>query len=77
MDEKQRFCFARDDDGHDYLIPLELRTEFKDEMERRLNLPWGGNDYRAASNSFEEKFGEMRIGESLTNYSFIDPAGIG
>ena len=76
MDEKQRFYFDSDDDGHDYLIPLELRTEFQDEMERCLSLPWGHDDYYAASNSFEEKFGGMRVGESISNYSFIDPAGI-
>lgn len=32
MDGTQRFCFRSDDDGHDYLIPADLRTAFDADM---------------------------------------------
>lgn len=30
---EQRWCFREDDDGHDYLIPLELTEKFRVDME--------------------------------------------
>ena len=30
----QRWCFRSDDDGHDYLIPVELERKFSSDMEK-------------------------------------------
>ena len=32
MSEK-RWCFRKDDDGHNYLIPAEMGQKFRDDME--------------------------------------------
>lgn len=61
MGEK-RFCFCKDESGHDYLVPAELLDEF----DRLLCLD-------DASLQFEEIFAGMRTGMSPSLYSFTDP----
>ena len=72
MDEK-RFYFDSDDDGHDYLVPLEMRDLFREMLEDCFGHTWGDDDYYASQNRFEEKFGKMRIGMSTRFYSFTNP----
>ncbi len=57
-----RWCFKRDDDGHDYLIPLDMVEEFD-------KLLYETDDHYE---SFINKFDEMRIGYP-SGYSFTDP----
>lgn len=58
----KRYCFERDDSGHDYLIPAELKEEFN-------RLLYEEEDEFA----FIEKFDDMRIGCSPSLYSFEKP----
>lgn len=59
----QRWCFKRDDDGHNYLIPVELSSLF-DELEQN-----GEEDgYAEFCNTFDQY-----ICDSFLNYSFENP----
>lgn len=62
---EKRYCFRRDEDSHVYLVPLELAESFDTECE----LAYSEDEYE----TFEEKFGQYRIGAGPYNYSFIDP----
>lgn len=58
-----RYCFAHDDDGHVYLIPLGLRKKFNEDMEEAYNTDDFGivdwvDSYRC---------------DSETGYSFENP----
>lgn len=55
----QRYRIMNDDSGHQYVIPAELRDEF----EVLLEDP----------DTFEDKFGECRLGKHLACLTFIDP----
>ena len=68
---EQRFYFTKDDSGHDYLVPLELKEDWRKMFEDCYKDRTGMN-YDAIE-KFEEKFGAMRIGESISRYSFTDP----
>ena len=67
----KRFYFDTDDSGHDYLVPLELKEDFQN-MSEDCYKDRTGMNFEAIEN-FEDKFGSMRIGESITRYSFTDP----
>jgi len=60
--DKPRFCFEKDDDGHDYLIPWELRDRFNKLVEDEDN--W---------EEFTKEFGDMCIGKNPSHISFTDP----
>ena len=58
-----RYCFVRDDECGNYLIPVELKGDFK-----RMLLE-GEADYWA---EFNELFDLYRI-DSMCNWTFTDP----
>ena len=58
----QRYCFVCED-GHNYLIPVERRKEFYDELDTGDEDGWA---------TFNNKFDEYRC-DSFTNYTFTDP----
>lgn len=60
---RQRWCFKRDDDGHNYLIPVELSSLFDELLEN------GEEDgYAEFCNTFDQ-YGC----DSFLNYSFEKP----
>lgn len=61
-DKSRRFCFKKDDSGHDYLVPWELRDRFRELVEDE-----------DAWEAFEETFGNMRINIHPSFISFTDP----
>lgn len=62
----QRMCFMSDDDGHDYLIPVDQRVAFIDWV---LAGPyWEGYE--------GPEFDDARLNMHLCNYSFVDPQEI-
>lgn len=58
-----KYCFARDNDGHNYLIPLHLKEKFNTDIEKA----YGSNDF-----SVVDWVDEYRCG-SITGYSFENP----
>lgn len=62
-----KYCFAHDDDGHNYLIPLSLKERFYHDMEKAYGL----DDF-----SIVDWVDEYRCG-SVTGYSFENPEAIG
>ena len=60
--DKQRFCLVKDEDGHDYLIPWEMRSKF-DEL----------SESEDAWEKFECEFGNMRTGIHPSCISFAEP----
>lgn len=65
MKKPIRYCFARDNDSHLYLIPASLKDEFTTKME----LAYETDDF----DEFEEQFKPYRKGSDFTNFSFTDP----
>lgn len=61
----QRYCFVRDEDCHNYLIPVELKERFK------FLLDSGEDDWWA---TFNDEFEQYRI-DSMTYWTFTDPKG--
>jgi hypothetical protein len=61
---KQRYCFLSDDDGHDYMVPLELRDKFQKDMEEA---------YRIEDFGIVDWVDEYRCGYHPSCYSFTDP----
>jgi hypothetical protein len=59
-----RWCFASDDDGHDYLIPVELREKFKADMEKA----YSSDDFSGV-----DWVDQYRTGCHINCYSFADP----
>jgi hypothetical protein len=59
----QRWCFQRDDSGHNYLIPAEESEWFHKELEK----DWDDPDYQ-----FDDLFGRYRC-DSTSNYTFENP----
>ena len=68
MSEEKRYCFVGDDDGHDYLIPVERREEFR----LLIVNGYATNDF----GQFEDEFESMRIG-SCRLFSFTSPEWTG
>ena len=62
MDE--RFCFLKDDDGHNYLVPVRLHKRFDEALEH------GEEDCGVA---FCNEFSKYEVGRSISSYSFISP----
>ena len=60
--EEKRFCLMKDDDGHDYLVPWELRDRFNELVEDEDN--W---------EAFAEEFADMETGVHPSWISFTDP----
>lgn len=58
----QRWCFKQDDDGHNFLIPVELSSLFNELVERQ-------DDYYAEFNNTFDQYGC----DSFLNYSFERP----
>lgn len=58
-----RYCFKRDDDGHNYLIPVEMSGDFEND------LLFGELDYYA---EFNNKYEEYLI-NSFTDWTFENP----
>lgn len=59
--ERQRYCFEKDNDGHTYLIPFDMKDKFH------------GLLYGEDEDTFIKEFDHMRINMHFSNYSFIDP----
>ncbi len=77
---EQRFCFVSDDDGHKYLIPVELREEFNNELdwlnEHQMDCvssSMAGKTYGEREDAFIRKFHQYMTGISIYNYTFTDP----
>ena len=65
--EYQRVYITQDNDGHDYVIPYEMREEFDQSIED-LNYLNENNDFvniDAAEEEFEEKFGKYMTGGDI------------
>jgi hypothetical protein len=62
MSETKRYFFSKDDDGHSYMIPVELRQEWLELRE----------DDEAWAKPEWDKFEDCRI-DSYTHYSFENP----
>lgn len=60
---QQRFKLLSDDDGHQYLIPVEDESNF----EHWLESIYENKNYKGKS------FEDCRLHRSFTAYSFIDP----
>lgn len=58
-----RYCFVRDDDCHNYLIPVEAKARFL------LLLETGEEDYWG---TFNDEFEQYMI-DAMTNWTFTDP----
>lgn len=58
----QRYCFKRDDDGHNYMIPVEMSELFDKTLD-----DWE-DDYVEFNNNFDS----LRI-DALTNWTFENP----
>jgi hypothetical protein len=63
--EEERWCFAKDDDGHDFLIPAKLKEKFDKDMEEayvtgNFGLVDWTSEYRCCHPSW---------------YTFTDPKG--
>lgn len=56
----ERWCFAKDDDGHNYLIPASRYNEFQEACDNC-------ND-----DLINNEFDQFRC-DSLSNYTFTDP----
>ena len=56
MKEYKRVYVTKDDDGHDYIIPWELKDDFNTELE---------NGYDDEFESFNEKFGDYMTGGDI------------
>jgi hypothetical protein len=61
------YSLLKDDDGHSYVVPVELVTEFF-EMEEDINE--GRDEY---ANKFNERFGEYRLGYHPSGLEFACP----
>lgn len=61
--EEQRYCFIKDDDSHNYLIPVEYAKHFTELLEN------GEDDCYAA---FNNEFDQYRV-DAMTNWSFTNP----
>lgn len=78
-----RYCFEHDDDGHDYLIPVEFKEEFNiliceiNKFEHPTKLSDEDFElYEEKLDTFCQKFDQYRIGTSYTLYSFEKPEKI-
>ena len=60
---EQRYVFVSDDDGHNYMIPVELRGLFNTQVE----LDWDDPE-----NKFDDLFEEYRI-DSVSGITFTNP----
>lgn len=58
-----RYCFVRDEDCHNYLIPVELKERFVHLLAN------GEDDYWATFNNEFEGYGI----DAMTNWTFTDP----
>lgn len=58
----QRWCFKQDDDGHNFLIPVELSSLFNELVERQDDY------YTEFNNTFDQ-----HSCDSFLNYSFENP----
>jgi len=68
-----RFFFDSDDDGHWYIVPVELKSVFYDLMEKSESSKPGSDEWNDACDQINEKFGEHRIDGWPSNYSFENP----
>lgn len=60
----QRWCFKQDDDGHNFLIPVELSSKFSEMLVSAIDE----GDYAEFNNMFDEY-----VCDSFLNYSFENP----
>lgn len=60
----QRWCFKQDDDGHNFLIPVELSSKFSEMLVSAINE----EDYAEFNNAFDQY-----SCDSFLNYSFENP----
>lgn len=61
--EEKRYVFACDDDGHNYMIPVEMKGLFNEQVE----LDWDDPE-----NMFDALFEEDRV-DSISEYTFTNP----
>ena len=66
----KRYRFARDNDGHDYLIRVEEAADFNRLLKEAGD--WDGTN-KAAEEDFYERFGELVMDFHPLQYSFVDP----
>ena len=57
----QRYCFLQDDDGHEYLVPVEDALDFRHWVDS------------GESELTRDKFESYRLGGWRGRYSFTDP----
>lgn len=67
-----RYCFERDDDCHNYLIPLELQKDFNDALNKINSVKSNSDEWYDLIDDFESQFEDMRI-DSISDYSFTEP----
>lgn len=60
--EVQRWCFAKDDDGHTFLIPAHMKAQFEE-------LLYKDDDFE----EFNDVFYQYGIGGGAEGYTFTDP----
>lgn len=61
----QRYSFLKDNDGHLYLVPVELKQEFNNLLKKAEK-----NDDH---DEFNDKFEKCRCGSHLSTYTFTNP----
>ena len=62
-----RYRFVKDDDGHNYLIPVDLTEDFYDDLVQCLTVE-GGLSYCKFNNTFDQ----YRC-DSISNFTFENP----
>lgn len=67
-----RYCFRKDEDGHNYLIPVTLRAKFDYLITKLENLPDYLDEWYSLSDDFNHIFYEYRC-DSPESYTFRDP----
>ena len=76
---EQRFRFAKDDDGHDYLIPANLKEKFDEWLEHQGRLWEPGlsdEEFKRIEAEYSgPDFNDYRADYHPSNYTFLDPQG--
>jgi len=60
-----------DDDGHEYVVPVELVEEFDIIMDYIRDLRWGSDKRYDAEAEFEAEFGKYRVGGEIRDMKII------
>jgi hypothetical protein len=66
--EEDRYLFMRDEDSHNYLIPLDKKDAFRESCDQAYD--------HDNFDEFIEKFGHYRVPYSIYTFSFTNPKPI-